>query len=118
MFKIIIPFLPKPRLLQFLQTQCRTDADGERGPFAGALDLDVSHINFHAAVERLVITDVEIEPGGLLVSYKVHYRIFNGCAGMDIRSDLDHKVFASKGADGWEFEAFVMPEQRSSADEF
>lgn len=115
--KIIVPFLPKARLLQFLQTQCQADADDEPGPFNSALDLDVSHISAHAAVERVTITDLEIEPNGMLVSYDVHYRIFNGCAGVDIRSYLDKKVFGSKGAEGWEFEDFAMPVERSTEDE-
>jgi hypothetical protein len=115
--KIIVPFLPKPKLFQFLQTQCQADADGELGPFNSALDLYVSHISAHAAVERDVITDVEIEPGGMLVSYDVHYRIFSGCAGVVIRSYLDKKVFGSKGINGWVFEVFSMPVERSTEDE-
>jgi hypothetical protein len=114
---ISIPFLPKPRLVQFLQTQCQADADGELGPFNSALDLDVSHIKFRAAIERVTITDVEIEPNGMLVSYDVHYRIFNGCTGVDTRSYLYKKVFGNKGGNGWVFEEFVMPAERSTADE-
>lgn len=37
--KITILFLPKLRLVEFLQTQCQVDADSPRGQFNGALDL-------------------------------------------------------------------------------
>ena len=81
--KIFVPYLPKPRLVQFLQTQCQADADGALGPFNNALDLDVAHISPHAAVARVAISELEIETKGMLVSYNLHYRIFNGCAGIE-----------------------------------
>jgi hypothetical protein len=118
MSKITTPFLPKPRLIQYLQTQCQADADGERGPFSGALDLDVAHIDGNAAVDRVTITGIEIEPRSIQVAYDVHYRIFNGCTGVDIQSYLDKKVVGSKAEDGWAFEPFVLPVARSTVDEF
>lgn len=114
--KITVPFLPKVRLLSYLQTQCET-ADGERGAFHDALDLDVSHIDPNAAFTAVKITGLELEPEGALVTYDVHYRVFNGCAGVDLSSHLGKKVYGMKSAAGWEFDEFVMPMERSTADE-
>lgn len=115
---ITIPFLPKLRLVEFLQTQCQADADSPQGPFNGALDLDVSHIDALAMVDRVTITDVDIIPKSVVVSYDVHYSIFDGCKGVDLSSYLDRKVTGRRSADGWEFDAFEMPEVRSTVDEF
>ena len=116
--KITIPFLPKLRLVEFLQTQCQVDADSPRGPFNGTLDLDVSHIDAHAAVDRVTITEVDITPQSVVVSYEVHYSIFDGCKGVDLTSYLDKKITGHRTADGWEFAAFMMPPERSTVDEF
>ncbi len=116
--KITLPFLPRSKLIQYMQTQCETDADGKQSAVNGALDLDVSHLDAHAAVARVAITHAEIQTHRILVCYDVHYRIFNGCTGVDIRSYLDKKVYGSKSANGWEFEDFAMPAERSTVDEF
>jgi hypothetical protein len=118
MSKITVPFLPKIRLMEYLQTQCQVDADSPRGAFNGALDLDLSHIDACAAVDRVAITDVQITPESVLVSYDVHYGIFNGCKGVDVTSYLDKKVAGRRSVEGWQFSKFVMPPQRSTADEF
>jgi len=114
--KITVPFLPKVRLLSYLQTQCET-ADGERGAFHDALDLDVGHIDPNAAFTAVKITGLELEPDGALVTYDVHYRVFNGCAGVDLSNHLCKTVYGIKSAAGWEFDEFVMPMERSTADE-
>lgn len=113
---ISIPFLPKPRLLDYLQTQCHEEADFGRGVFSDALDLDVSQVNSQATVESVVIADVMIESNGILVSYDVHYRVLNAGTGADIRNYLDRQVFGSKGANGWEFQSFLMPVMSSMPD--
>jgi hypothetical protein len=115
---ITIPFLPKLRLVEFLQTQCQVDADSPRGPFNGALDLDVSHIDALAMVDRVTITDVDITQKSVVVSYDVHYRIFDGCKGVDLSSYLNKKVTGRRCGEGWEFDAFEIPEARSTVDEF
>lgn len=118
MNKITIPFLPKARLVEFLQTQCQVDADSPQGPFNGALDLDVSHTDARAMVDRVTISDVDITPKSVVVSYDVHYSIFDGCKGVNLTSHLDRKVTGRRCAEGWEFDAFEMPEARSTVDEF
>lgn len=116
--KITVPFLPKLRLVEFLQTQCQVEPDSPRGPFNAVLDLDVSHIDVHAAVDRVAITEVNIAPQSVVVSYDVHYGIFDGCKGVDLTSYLNKKITGYRTADGWAFDAFVMPQERSTVDEF
>jgi hypothetical protein len=116
--KITIPFLPKLRLVEFLHTQCQVDAESPRGPFNAALDLDVSHVDALAAVDRVEITDVDITPKSVVVSYDVHYGIFDGCKGVNLTSYLDKKITGHRTADGWAFDTFVMPQERSTVDEF
>lgn len=118
MQKISIDFLPEGDLVAFLQGQCPLQADGERGAFCSALDTDVSHLGAHAALEQICVTSVVTEPHGMWVCYGLHYRIFNGCAGVDLQGQLDKKVFGRKAENGWEFDAFAMPQERSTADEF
>lgn len=118
MSEITIPFLPKLRLLEFLQTQCQVDADNPSGPFAKALDLDLSHIDAKAAVDLVFVTDVHITAASVVVSYDVRYRIFDGCKGVDLTSYLDKKVTGLRSADGWKFQPFRMTEDRSTVDEF
>ena len=118
MLKITIPFLPKVRLLEFLQTQVEVDADSSHGPFVNALDLDLSHIDQNASVEAVVVSDVSIKEETAVVSYDVHYRVFDGCKGVDIKGYLDKKVTGIRTPNGWEFLAFVMQPERSTVDEF
>jgi hypothetical protein len=117
MRKITIPFLPKLRLMEYLQTQCQIDADSSQGPFFDALDIDLSHIGLNASVEALVVTDVIIVSETVVVSYDVHYRIFDGCKGVDLRSYLDKKVTGIREPNGWEFLEFVMTKDRSTVEE-
>lgn len=118
MLKITIPFLPKIRLIEFLQTQVEVDADSSHGPFINALDLDLSHIDQNASVEAVVVTDVLITAETLAVSYDVHYRVFDGCKGVDIKGYVDNKVTGIRTPNGWEFLPFVMQPERSTVDEF
>jgi hypothetical protein len=115
---ISIPFLPKPRLLEFLQTQCQVDAEDPTGPFTKALDLDLTHIDSKAAVELVLVTDLHITAESVVVSYDVHYRIFDGCKGVDVTSYLDKKVTGRRSANGWRFQQFRKPEDRSTVNEF
>jgi hypothetical protein len=116
--KIIVPFLPKIRLQEYLQTQCQVDADSSHGPFVNALDLDLAHIDQNASVEAVVVSDVSIKEETAVVSYDVHYRVFDGCKGVDIKDYLDKKVTGIRTPNGWEFLAFVMTPERSTAEEF
>lgn len=118
MAMITIPFLPKPGLVQYLETQCLVDADGQRGHFVTALDLDVSHAGAHAALERVAIHCLEIQPQHVLIGYQVYYRVFNGCQGLDVQGCLDKQVRGLRSSKGWAFEVFVMPAQRSTVEEF
>jgi hypothetical protein len=115
---IIIPFLPRLRLMEYLQTQCQGDADSSHGPFVNALDLDLSHIDQNASVEAVVVTDLLIRDEAVVVSYDVHYRVFDGCKGMDQKGYLDKKVTGIRTPHGWEFLEFVMTPERSTVDEF
>ena len=65
------------------------DSDSAQGPFANALDLDLTHIDTKAAVEALFVTDLMISAETVVVSYDVHYRIFDGCKGANLTSYLD-----------------------------
>ena len=115
---ITIPFLPRLRLLEFLQTQCQSDADGPTGPFTKALDLDLTHIDAKAAVDLVLVTDVHIPAPSVVVSYDVHYRIVDGCKGVDLTSYLDKKVTGRRSPNGWKFQQFRMTGDRSTVDEF
>jgi hypothetical protein len=115
---IIIPFLPKLRLIEYLQTQCQVEANSSHGPFVNTLDLDLSHIDQYASVEAIVVTDVKITAEIVVVSYDVHYRVFNGCKGMDRKGYLDKKATGIRMPNGWKFPRFVMTEGRSTMDEF
>jgi hypothetical protein len=113
MSKILIPFLPRLRLMEYLQTQCQ----GSLGPFINALDLDLSHIDPNASVESLVIADVVITAETVIISYDVHYRVFDGCKGVDQKGYLGKKVTGTRTPHGWEFLRFVMTPKRSTAEE-
>jgi hypothetical protein len=103
--------------MEYLQTQCQVNADSTHGAFFDALDLDLSHIDLNASVEALVVNDVMITAETVVVSYDVHYRIFDGCKGMDLKGYLDNKVTGIRTPNGWEFLEFVMTPERSMADE-
>ena len=117
MSTVAIPFLPKNQLMEYLQTQCHVDPDGTSGPFRAALDSDISHIANNASVEAVCITDVKIFAETVVVSYDVHYRIFDGCKGVDLRSFVDRKVTGIGTPNGWEFLKFEMTPDRSTVDE-
>jgi hypothetical protein len=106
--KINIPFLPRIRLMEYLQTQCQVDEDSSHGPFVNALDLDVSHINKNASVEAVILKSAVITADILVVSYDVHYRVFDGCKGVNQRGYLDKKVTGMRTQNGWEFLRFLM----------
>jgi hypothetical protein len=114
MSKILIPFLPRLRLMEYLQTQCQ----GSLGPYINALDLDLSHIDQNASVEAVVVSDVSIKDEVTIVSYDVHYRVFDGCRGVDLKGYLDKKVTGIRTPNGWEFLRFVMTPERTTAEEF
>jgi hypothetical protein len=114
---ITIPFLPRHRLMEYLQTQCQADIDSSHGPFVNVLDLDLSHIDQNASVEAVVVTDLLITAETLVVSYDVHYRVFDGCKGVDQKDYLDRKVTGIRTPSGWEFLRFVMTPGRSTKDE-
>jgi hypothetical protein len=115
---IFIPFLPKLRLMQYLQTQCQVDRGSSHGTFINALDLDLSHIDQNASVEAVVVTNVLIAAETVVVPYDVHYRVFDGCKGVDLKGYLDKKVTGIRTPNGWEFLEFVMTPERSTSDEF
>jgi hypothetical protein len=47
----------------------------------------------------------------------VHYRVFDGCKGIDLKGFLDKKVTGIRTPHGWEFLEFMMMPERSTADE-
>ena len=65
-----------------------------------------------------MVTDVLITAETLAVSYDVHYRVFDGCKGVDIKGYVDNKVTGIRTPNGWEFLPFVMQPERSTVDEF
>lgn len=115
MAKIIVPALPTAfemeRHLQGL-------VDDEESAFRGALDLDVSHIDMRAQVYGVRITEVSIEGESIGVSYEADYNVYNGCKDMDIDDSQDGFVEGVLTADGWVFDEFVPPPERTTVDEF
>lgn len=106
MKKIIVPALPDDQdMVHLLQSL----VDAGPGGFSAALDLDVSHIDPLAQVFRVAITAVEQDADRLLIFYEAHYRLFDGCRGVDL---TDLRRLVARGVrveDGWAFDEFVLP---------
>ena len=65
-----------------------------------------------------MVADVKITTETLVVGYDVHYRVFDGCKGVDLKGYLDKKVAGIRTPSSWEFLPFVMTPERSTAEEF
>jgi hypothetical protein len=115
MAKIIVQALPTAREMEKLLQSLVND---EESGFSGALDLDVSHIDMRAQVYGVRITAVGLSPDSIGVSYKADYKVYNGCKDQNIDDSHDGFVTGVRTAAGWEFDEFVPPPKRTTADEF
>jgi hypothetical protein len=115
MRKIIVQALPTAREMEEL---LQSLVDNKESKFSRVLDLDVSHIDMRAQVYGVRITDVDLSPDSIGVSYEVDYNVYNGCKDMDIDDFQDGFVTGVRTSAGWEFEEFIPPPKRNTVDEF
>ncbi len=115
---ITIPFLNLSDLKRYIKNQVNDGKDGEKGDFASALNLDVSHIDERATLEGIRITSVEEVDEKLEVAYIVDYHVFHSCRDIEGNGELEDSVTGIKTSDGWAFEVNKSIEKRSTLDEF
>lgn len=101
-----------------MQSHLQSLVDDEESAFIGALDMDVSHVDPRAQAYGIRITDVDIGPATIGVSYEVDFNVFSGCKDMDIDDSEEGFVTGALTARGWEFEEHVPRPKRSTLDEF
>lgn len=112
MSTITIPIpedLSEAELVQFFASAVSIELERE-GDLLPALDLDLE--GDREQLDDVTVAHVEVDEGGVHVTYVVHYSAYLGCRDANY-ADTDHRtVYGIRSGDCWEFDLYVSPPKR------